>query len=303
MISEKHSQQARINGARSKGPKTARGKAFSSRNAMRHGLLSKVVVLRNESQDGFRQLFDAYADRFAPLDDVEIGLIEEMVAAYWHLRRAFAVETRTLDNDMAARHAPSELDRLAASFCELAATPKLALLHRYQTRLHLIHSRLLRDLVLMRSKLPDNSAEPNEPSNPFDFNETTDPEPSQTQVPPLDPTPPPPVSPVPVHLPSHPSPTSPAGLPGPEGVCPDQSDISSLKSAIPESAAKEKPLGCPEPPFCEPPSNAAVPSSCRERTTLSPPESWKAPVSKPYRSPASDSPEACSPGPTSALWT
>ena len=42
-------------------------------------------------------LFDMYAERFGPLDDVETGLIEEMVASYWRLRRAFAMEARLLE--------------------------------------------------------------------------------------------------------------------------------------------------------------------------------------------------------------
>ena len=191
MISDKHSEQARINGARSRGPKTPRGKAFSSRNAMRHGLLSKTVLLRNEDSGAFRELFQVYAERFAPLDDVEIGIIEEMVAAYWHLRRAFAIETRMLDSDMDARQAASELDRLAASFGDLASTPKLSVLHRYQTRLRLVHSRALRDLATMRGKLANKSAEPTNPAGPLFANKTVKPEPAEnppkTQVLPANP--------------------------------------------------------------------------------------------------------------------
>jgi len=154
MISEKRLLANRANGALSRGPVTPEGKARSARNATRHGLLSKCVVLRNENREAFEQLFEMYAGRFAPIDDVELGLIEEMVAAYWRLRRALAIEMNMFDLEMDRHPSGSELDRLTSSFGDLAASPKFNLMYRYQTRLHLMHSRALRDLVIMRRMLP-----------------------------------------------------------------------------------------------------------------------------------------------------
>jgi hypothetical protein len=78
---------SRANGARSLGPVTPEGKARSSCNALRHGLLAKCVVLSNESPAGFQELHDQFVNRFGPADGVEDGLLEEMVAASWRLRR------------------------------------------------------------------------------------------------------------------------------------------------------------------------------------------------------------------------
>src|SRR5215813_10500015 len=97
MSSDKRIRASRANGALSRGPKTPRGKSFSSRNALRHGLLSKLVVLHDEPDEAFQALFGAYLDRFDPLDAVEVGMIEEMVATFWRMRRAWAVENRLLD--------------------------------------------------------------------------------------------------------------------------------------------------------------------------------------------------------------
>ena len=97
---------------------------------------------------------------------------------------------RMFDSDMAAGHSASELDRFAASFGDLAATPKLGALHRYQTRLHLIHSRALRDLTLLRDQLPSSSAEPNEPSSPLFSTKPSIRNPAKTQLPPPNPAPP-----------------------------------------------------------------------------------------------------------------
>jgi hypothetical protein len=154
-VSDKRSAAARANGALSHGPKTPEGKARSAQNARKHGLLSSIAALRSESKEAFDACLQAYCDRFQPADPVELGLIEEMVAASWHLRRAFAIETNMLDIEMdACNTAPTELERLTQSFGNLASNPKLALLHRYQSRLHHMHSRLLRDFVILRSAIP-----------------------------------------------------------------------------------------------------------------------------------------------------
>ena len=64
---------------------------------------------------------------------------------------------------MERRTEESELSRMAAAFSELAATPQLGLLHRYETRLHVMYQRAFHNLVLMR-----NPAVRNEPNNSFD---------------------------------------------------------------------------------------------------------------------------------------
>jgi hypothetical protein len=93
MISEKRSQTARANGAKSHGPKTPEGKARSSRNATTHGLLSDVVVLPNESLDGFESLLNGYVARLGPTDQFEETMIEEMAACYWRMRRGWGSNT------------------------------------------------------------------------------------------------------------------------------------------------------------------------------------------------------------------
>ena len=48
-MSELQSAASRANGARSRGPVTPQGKRNSSRNGIRHGLLSKTITLQGES--------------------------------------------------------------------------------------------------------------------------------------------------------------------------------------------------------------------------------------------------------------
>jgi hypothetical protein len=150
---------SRANGARSKGPLTAEGKRRSSQNAVTHGLLATQIVMSDESPEGFAAVVAEHIARIQPADGVELGMVEEMVASHWRLRRAWAIETRLLENQAAAQTSPDSLDRIANAFQDLAAKPALPLLHRYQTRLHLDYQRTLYTILLLRD-----TTLPNEPS-------------------------------------------------------------------------------------------------------------------------------------------
>jgi hypothetical protein len=149
---------SQANGARSKGPLTAEGKRRSSQNAISHGLLARHIVMREESPEGFEAVMNDHLTRLQPADGVELGMVEEMVASYWRLRRAWAIETRLLENETEAQTSGDSLDRMAKAFSDLAATPSLGLMHRYQTRLHLNYQRALYNMLLLRA-----ATVPNEP--------------------------------------------------------------------------------------------------------------------------------------------
>ncbi|MFN7925139.1 MAG: hypothetical protein U0Q16_33890 [Bryobacteraceae bacterium] len=83
--------------ARATGPRTEAGKTRSSQNAVKHGLTSRAVVLANEDPAAWRKLLDDYVARFQPADSIEAQLVEQMAAAQWRIRRAWALETATLD--------------------------------------------------------------------------------------------------------------------------------------------------------------------------------------------------------------
>src|SRR3954471_20309046 len=150
MSSTKRILSSRANGALSRGPKTDKGKSLSSRNAVRHGLLSKLVVLKEEPPEAFDELVSDFNGRFDPADAVEAGMVDEMVAASWRLRRAWAIENRLLDTAMAAQPGETAVDRLPPVFSALAADSHFNLLHRYETRLHTMFQRALYNLVLLR---------------------------------------------------------------------------------------------------------------------------------------------------------
>jgi hypothetical protein len=136
-LSQKRLEAKRANATRSVGPVTPEAKARAAANATRHGLLAKQVLIGNESAGNFKALCDILLQRFAPVDDFEYGLIEELASAYWRLRRAWALETEMLENAMQKQTARRQLARMDATFAELAVQPQLDLLHRYESRLHL----------------------------------------------------------------------------------------------------------------------------------------------------------------------
>jgi hypothetical protein len=162
-LTEKAAEAARINGARSHGPKTEEGKKRSSVNAFRHGLLSKCVVLPNESHETFDLLMQQYVDKLQPADGVEYGKIEEMVTAVWKMRRLWSVETRLWINAGEQHHEPINMDRIAGAFSDLAKGPELPLLARYEGKFQRMYQRALNQLLLYQEKRRNNQTNPEEP--------------------------------------------------------------------------------------------------------------------------------------------
>jgi hypothetical protein len=87
----------RRNAEKSTGPATSAGKAKSSRNALKHGLLASEVVLDEESREEFERFRDGMSERLAPEGELEIMLAQRIIAAAWRLRRAGRIEQEMLE--------------------------------------------------------------------------------------------------------------------------------------------------------------------------------------------------------------
>jgi hypothetical protein len=112
--------------------------------------------LKNESNGCFDDLVTQHIQRFAPADGVEFAMIEEMVAANWRIRRAWAIENRLMEKAIRNQPPGDEAARIANAFSELASSPELNLLHRYEARLHRIYQRALDNLLMLREpELPN----------------------------------------------------------------------------------------------------------------------------------------------------
>lgn len=136
LISQRKLEANRANAKRSTGPRTARGKAHSRRNAVRYGLTSSAVLFHPDGapcDPELRQLWQSLHDKFGSGDATD-ALIEKVVAEWAHQVAA---------------------SRLEGYFFEMAASPYdskkgLTNFHRYLTK---SQRTLLRTLPLLQRKV------------------------------------------------------------------------------------------------------------------------------------------------------
>jgi hypothetical protein len=87
------SAQARVNGARSRGPVSAAGKARSARNALRHGCRARPgLLLADEDGAALAGLQERLVAELAPVDEVDGWLVARIAAAMWKAARAERME-------------------------------------------------------------------------------------------------------------------------------------------------------------------------------------------------------------------
>ena len=91
---------SRANGAKSRGPKTAEGKARVSQNALKHGMCAKkFLLLPDDSRAEFAALESALLEELRPEGVVETLLARRLIAAAWRLARADRLEFELLIGD------------------------------------------------------------------------------------------------------------------------------------------------------------------------------------------------------------
>ncbi|MGD0361835.1 MAG: hypothetical protein ABSC93_13265 [Bryobacteraceae bacterium] len=88
LISRKQHQANRENAKRSTGPVSPEGKAAVRFNAVTFGLRARNVVLFDEDEGAYQQLFDVLESEWQPQAPTEKILLERMVVAHWLLMRA-----------------------------------------------------------------------------------------------------------------------------------------------------------------------------------------------------------------------
>jgi hypothetical protein len=92
---------SRRNGAKSRGPKTAEGKARSAQNALKHGFRAqKFVVVGDESPREFAALEAALVEELAPEGALQSLLAARIARAAWRLERAERIEAELFAREM-----------------------------------------------------------------------------------------------------------------------------------------------------------------------------------------------------------
>ena len=153
-------EASRINGSKSGGPKTEGGRLAVLLNAVKHGLTAETVVLANESAEQYQSELDYYLRHFAPANKPEDDLVRQLASAHWRLARYTGIETSLLDIEMEKKRKYvkevwkniGERGRLGLAFDSLSgAHSSLALLNRYQARLHHEYQRILKSLLQLQA--------------------------------------------------------------------------------------------------------------------------------------------------------
>jgi len=83
----------RENAKKSCGPRTPRGKATSSMNALKTGVFAKHLLLPDDNTEEFGRLRSALHDEWCPAGPTEKSLVERLVALLWRQRRIYRAES------------------------------------------------------------------------------------------------------------------------------------------------------------------------------------------------------------------
>jgi len=97
-VSQKQLEANREN-AKLGGVKTEEGKAVSKYNALKHGLLSKEVLLKGEEEKTLIEVGKRLRMELEPQTELEMVLVDRITANVWRLRRVMQIEREMMDED------------------------------------------------------------------------------------------------------------------------------------------------------------------------------------------------------------
>lgn len=96
--SQKQIEANKENGKKG-GVKTDEGKAVSKYNAIKHGLLSKEVLLDDENEADLISLGKKLRAELLPEEELELFLVDRITANVWRLKRAMQIEREMIEED------------------------------------------------------------------------------------------------------------------------------------------------------------------------------------------------------------
>jgi len=128
----------RRNAQKSTGPKTPDGKAVSSRNAIKHGVLARVIP---HDAPGFSELLVGLYQSLKPQDELQRLLVDQIGVTMLRLRRILAAEQNFLHIRAGEWPVgPDNNSRVVHDFLEKETTMNII---RYETMLNRLMQRLL----------------------------------------------------------------------------------------------------------------------------------------------------------------
>jgi hypothetical protein len=100
MSTERKIQSARENGRKSHGAVTPEGKRNSARNATRHGLFARTLLLDRESATRFHNVVTGLHEEFQPETPAEIAAVETMAWSRWRQMRLWTLEQAAINAEI-----------------------------------------------------------------------------------------------------------------------------------------------------------------------------------------------------------
>jgi hypothetical protein len=134
------------NATQSTGPRTPQGKAVVALNALQHGLLSREAVIQGESEAELVDLGKRLRRQLAPVGELELLLVDHIIATAWRLRRAIALETMLFDTER------GDSSAYYGALSYKVDRDKLQLLSRYEVTLERSMYKALHELQRLQAE-------------------------------------------------------------------------------------------------------------------------------------------------------
>ena len=100
MASLRQIESNRINAQKSTGPKTEKGRARSSQNALKTGIDARSLVINTENLADYEALSARYFAQFLPITEEERTLVDALVTSEWLRLRYLRAETMIWDHEL-----------------------------------------------------------------------------------------------------------------------------------------------------------------------------------------------------------
>jgi len=121
--------------AKKGGVKTEAGKAISKYNALKHGVLSKEILLDGEDEQPLAELSKKLRADLKPQTELELLLVDRIVANTWRLKRALRGEKEMIEHDINGLFGSDEKNFGAALSYDFANYDSYGKFTRYETSL------------------------------------------------------------------------------------------------------------------------------------------------------------------------
>jgi hypothetical protein len=156
MSSQAQIDANRLNAQKSTGPKTLEGRAAVRLNGVTHGLTAKTLVLKGESEDDFKALFESLEAEHQPTTPSEEILVADLAMATWRRRRLYNMEAGYYKVRMSneAEYAASQRLDDSGLLGKVASNSgdTMALIGRQEARLERSYYRALHELQRLRKE-------------------------------------------------------------------------------------------------------------------------------------------------------